>query len=198
MTSEETSETHPGRPISLINNNVSWGLSVTCNFTLYLIVALLDIVVCAYSMVHNECHEYDGFLKSQNLCCQTTPLADNLVIWIFIRIQEFSCVYDRVRERGGNGSKMAALKEEQCYGLSCGRVSNGSNISVFHVKLTDSALKAFEEYQNSKVCLQLVYNCVLLAEKLSLPAYLWYAVQASLRDPAWSSVTFTPAASHAI
>ncbi|KAK9519084.1 hypothetical protein VZT92_021836 [Zoarces viviparus] len=46
---------------------------------------------------------------------------------------------------------MAALKEEQCYGLSCGRVSNGSNVSVFHVKLTDSALRAFEGYQGSKV-----------------------------------------------
>ncbi|XP_051977734.1 RNA polymerase II elongation factor ELL-like isoform X1 [Xyrauchen texanus] len=45
---------------------------------------------------------------------------------------------------------MAALKEEQCYGLSCGRVSNGSNISVYHVKLTDSALRAFEDYQSSK------------------------------------------------
>ncbi|KAL6107759.1 ell [Pungitius sinensis] len=46
---------------------------------------------------------------------------------------------------------MAALKEEQCYGLSCGRVSNGSNVSVFHVKLTDSALRAFEGFQSSKV-----------------------------------------------
>ncbi|XP_003974098.1 RNA polymerase II elongation factor ELL [Takifugu rubripes] len=46
---------------------------------------------------------------------------------------------------------MAALKEEQCYGLSCGRVSNGSNVSVFHVKLTDSALRAFEGYQGAKV-----------------------------------------------
>lgn len=46
---------------------------------------------------------------------------------------------------------MAALKEEQCYGLSCGRVSNGSNVSVFHVKLTDSALRAFEAYRSAKV-----------------------------------------------
>ncbi|XP_040039749.2 RNA polymerase II elongation factor ELL [Gasterosteus aculeatus] len=46
---------------------------------------------------------------------------------------------------------MAALKEEQCYGLSCGRVSNGSNVSVFHVKLTDSALRAFEGFQSTKV-----------------------------------------------
>uniref|UniRef100_A0A8C6P8P8 Elongation factor for RNA polymerase II n=1 Tax=Nothobranchius furzeri TaxID=105023 RepID=A0A8C6P8P8_NOTFU len=49
------------------------------------------------------------------------------------------------------GGKMAALKEEQCYGLSCGRVSNGSNVTVFHVKLTDSALRAFEGFQSSKV-----------------------------------------------
>ncbi|AWP11100.1 putative RNA polymerase II elongation factor ELL [Scophthalmus maximus] len=46
---------------------------------------------------------------------------------------------------------MAALKEERCYGLSCGRVGNGSNVSVFHVKLTDSALRAFEGYQGGKV-----------------------------------------------
>nr|XP_061790553.1 RNA polymerase II elongation factor ELL-like [Nerophis lumbriciformis] len=45
---------------------------------------------------------------------------------------------------------MAALKEERSYGLSCGRVSNGSNVSVFHVKLTDSALKAFEGYRGGK------------------------------------------------
>ncbi|KAJ8371574.1 hypothetical protein AAFF_G00307220 [Aldrovandia affinis] len=51
---------------------------------------------------------------------------------------------------------MAALKEEQCYGLSCGRASRGtsgsssSNVSVFHVKLTDSSLRAFEGYQSNK------------------------------------------------
>ncbi|KAJ8271076.1 hypothetical protein GJAV_G00122470 [Gymnothorax javanicus] len=51
---------------------------------------------------------------------------------------------------GGNDSKMATLKEDQCYGLSCGRVGGGTNISVFHVKLTDSALRAFEGYQSNK------------------------------------------------
>ncbi|XP_041085030.1 RNA polymerase II elongation factor ELL-like [Polyodon spathula] len=45
---------------------------------------------------------------------------------------------------------MAALQEERSYGLSCGRLGNGSSVSVFHVKLTDSALRAFEGYQNSK------------------------------------------------
>ncbi|XP_055474778.1 RNA polymerase II elongation factor ELL [Psammomys obesus] len=43
---------------------------------------------------------------------------------------------------------MAALKEDRSYGLSCGRVSDGSKVSVFHVKLTDSALKAFESYRD--------------------------------------------------
>ncbi|XP_007461121.1 PREDICTED: RNA polymerase II elongation factor ELL [Lipotes vexillifer] len=42
---------------------------------------------------------------------------------------------------------MAALKEARSYGLSCGRVSDGSKVSVFHVKLTDSALRAFESYR---------------------------------------------------
>ncbi|XP_061744545.1 RNA polymerase II elongation factor ELL isoform X2 [Nerophis ophidion] len=46
---------------------------------------------------------------------------------------------------------MAALKEERCYALSCGRVSNGNNVSVFHVKLTDSSLRAFEGYRGGKV-----------------------------------------------
>uniref|UniRef100_A0A4W4FKV4 OCEL domain-containing protein n=1 Tax=Electrophorus electricus TaxID=8005 RepID=A0A4W4FKV4_ELEEL len=60
---------------------------------------------------------------------------------------------------------MAALKEEQCYGLSCGRVSNGSNISVFHVKLTDSALRAFEDYQSSKPLIRFTGN----QGKISIP-----------------------------
>lgn len=46
---------------------------------------------------------------------------------------------------------MAALKEDRSYGLSCGRVSDGSKVSVFHVKLTDSALRAFESYRSSQV-----------------------------------------------
>ncbi|XP_019592347.2 RNA polymerase II elongation factor ELL [Rhinolophus sinicus] len=45
---------------------------------------------------------------------------------------------------------MAALKEGRSYGLSCGRVSDGSKVSVFHVKLTDSALRAFESYRASQ------------------------------------------------
>ncbi|XP_027328188.1 RNA polymerase II elongation factor ELL isoform X1 [Anas platyrhynchos] len=45
---------------------------------------------------------------------------------------------------------MAALQAERGYGLSCGRLGRGTRVSVFHVKLTESALRAFESYQASK------------------------------------------------
>ncbi|KAM3594742.1 uncharacterized protein V6R79_013418 [Siganus canaliculatus] len=45
---------------------------------------------------------------------------------------------------------MSALKENQCYGLSSGKLNHGGNISVFHVKLTDSAARAIGSFQNGK------------------------------------------------
>uniref|UniRef100_A0A8C0HE10 Elongation factor for RNA polymerase II n=1 Tax=Chelonoidis abingdonii TaxID=106734 RepID=A0A8C0HE10_CHEAB len=45
---------------------------------------------------------------------------------------------------------MATLQAERGYGLSCGRLGRGTRVSVFHVKLTDSAVRAFEGYQGSK------------------------------------------------
>ncbi|XP_041668866.1 RNA polymerase II elongation factor ELL-like [Cheilinus undulatus] len=45
---------------------------------------------------------------------------------------------------------MSALKENQCYGLSSGTLSRGGNVSVFHVKLTDSAARAIGSFQNGK------------------------------------------------
>ncbi|XP_076605494.1 RNA polymerase II elongation factor ELL-like isoform X1 [Chaetodon auriga] len=47
---------------------------------------------------------------------------------------------------------MSALKESQCYGLSSGKLSRGGNVSVFHVKLTDSAARAIGSFQNRKGC----------------------------------------------
>lgn len=44
---------------------------------------------------------------------------------------------------------MAALCEDGTYGLNCGRKSD--RISVLHVKLTETAFKALENYQNCKV-----------------------------------------------
>lgn len=88
--------------------------------------------------------------------------------------------------RGGNGSKMAALKEEQCYGLSCGRVSNGSNVSVFHVKLTDSALRAFEGYQSGKVNGCFGYSDILVV--------LAKSVRAALTGGVWPVPTHSAAA----
>ncbi|XP_071353848.1 RNA polymerase II elongation factor ELL-like [Trachinotus anak] len=45
---------------------------------------------------------------------------------------------------------MSALRESRCYGLSGGKLSRGGNISVFHVKLTDSAARAIGSFQNGK------------------------------------------------
>ncbi|XP_062815234.1 RNA polymerase II elongation factor ELL [Anolis carolinensis] len=45
---------------------------------------------------------------------------------------------------------MAALAEERAYALSCGRLGRGVRLSVFHVKLTESALRAFEAYQGGE------------------------------------------------
>lgn len=45
---------------------------------------------------------------------------------------------------------MSVLKENQCYGLSSGKLSRGGNVSVFHVKLTDSAARAISTFQNGK------------------------------------------------
>ncbi|XP_015285241.1 PREDICTED: RNA polymerase II elongation factor ELL [Gekko japonicus] len=44
---------------------------------------------------------------------------------------------------------MAALAERG-YALSSGRLGRGTRVSVFHVKLTESALRAFEAYQGRK------------------------------------------------
>lgn len=45
---------------------------------------------------------------------------------------------------------MAALRENRSYGLS-GKLSRGENVSVFHVKLTDSAARAIDRFRNGKV-----------------------------------------------
>lgn len=44
----------------------------------------------------------------------------------------------------------AGLREEQHYGLSCGRLGQ-DNITVLHVKLTETAIRALETYQSHKV-----------------------------------------------
>ncbi|XP_018415730.1 PREDICTED: RNA polymerase II elongation factor ELL2 [Nanorana parkeri] len=44
---------------------------------------------------------------------------------------------------------MAALSEEGRYGLSCGRGAQ-DNLTVLHVKLTETAVRALENYQNTK------------------------------------------------
>ncbi|XP_070686118.1 RNA polymerase II elongation factor ELL-like [Pempheris klunzingeri] len=46
---------------------------------------------------------------------------------------------------------MASLGQERHYGLSCGKNNkNSSNGTLYHVKLTDTAMRALEAYQNLK------------------------------------------------
>ncbi|KAL7878939.1 hypothetical protein AOLI_G00099130 [Acnodon oligacanthus] len=46
---------------------------------------------------------------------------------------------------------MAALKQEHRYGLSCAKIhKNTPNRTIYHVKLTDTAIRTLEAYQNLK------------------------------------------------
>lgn len=48
--------------------------------------------------------------------------------------------------------EMAALRQEHRYGLSCGKINkNNPNRTLYHVKLTDTAIRTLEAYQNLKV-----------------------------------------------
>ncbi|CAH6787466.1 Ell2 [Phodopus roborovskii] len=51
----------------------------------------------------------------------------------------------------------AGLREEQRYGLACGRLGQ-DNITVLHVKLTETAIRALETYQSHKVRHQKTLN----------------------------------------
>ncbi|XP_029287647.1 RNA polymerase II elongation factor ELL2 [Cottoperca gobio] len=51
------------------------------------------------------------------------------------------------RDDGGGLVKMAALSEDGSYGLNCGQQS-ADRVTVLHVKLTETALKAIESHQN--------------------------------------------------
>lgn len=58
---------------------------------------------------------------------------------------------------------MAALKQEHRYGLSCGKISkNTHNKTLYHVKLTDTAIRALEVYQNHKVTRNCQFYITLL------------------------------------
>ncbi|XP_061577865.1 RNA polymerase II elongation factor ELL [Cololabis saira] len=49
---------------------------------------------------------------------------------------------------------MAALREERRYGLSCDKIhKNSPSQSLYHVKLTDTAIRTLEAYQNVKTSL---------------------------------------------
>lgn len=60
------------------------------------------------------------------------------------------------RDDGGGLVKMAALSEDGRYGLNCGQQS-ADRITVLHVKLTETALRAIESHQKCMVSKTGVY-----------------------------------------
>lgn len=54
---------------------------------------------------------------------------------------------------------MAALRQEHRYGLSCGKINkNTPNQTLYHVKLTDTAIRTLEAHQNLKVREMIGFN----------------------------------------
>ncbi|XP_076847246.1 RNA polymerase II elongation factor ELL2 [Brachyhypopomus gauderio] len=52
---------------------------------------------------------------------------------------------------------MAALRQEHRYGLSCAKIhKNTPNKTIFHVKLTDTAIRTLEAYQSLKVTIRIL------------------------------------------
>lgn len=63
---------------------------------------------------------------------------------------------------------MAALSEDGRYGLNCGQQS-ADRVTVLHVKLTETALRAIESHQKCVVSENLVYfySSLLAFERLT-------------------------------
>ncbi|XDV28738.1 hypothetical protein PO909_031955 [Leuciscus waleckii] len=62
---------------------------------------------------------------------------------------------------------MAALRQEHRYGLSCGKINKSiPNKTIFHVKLTDTAIRTLEAYQNLKVTRLVRFRQCLFAPPL--------------------------------
>lgn len=63
------------------------------------------------------------------------------------------------RDDGGGLVKMAALSEDGRYGLNCGQ-QTADRVTVLHVKLTETALRAIESHQNCMVSETAVFTSV--------------------------------------
>uniref|UniRef100_A0A4W3GP14 RNA polymerase II elongation factor ELL N-terminal domain-containing protein n=1 Tax=Callorhinchus milii TaxID=7868 RepID=A0A4W3GP14_CALMI len=61
---------------------------------------------------------------------------------------------------------MAALGEERRFGLNCGASAAGHRLSRYHVKLTETALRALEAYQK----LTFIMHFPLLKQYIKIPA----------------------------
>lgn len=64
---------------------------------------------------------------------------------------------------------MAALSEDGSYGLNCGQ-QGAERVTVLHVKLTETALRAVENYQKSAVSETFLLKCIFVLKRDSRAA----------------------------
>lgn len=69
---------------------------------------------------------------------------------------------------------MAALRQEHRYGLSCSKIhKNSPNQTLFHVKLTDTAIRTLETYQNLKVREIIAFNFGVSVRLTAIYMYIY-------------------------
>ncbi|KAG1944788.1 MARVEL domain-containing protein [Pimephales promelas] len=91
-----------------------------------------------------------------------------MCVYLCVYVCLFVCVYDVETTLSRNPAQlrmtfglecrhftsvpdMAALRQEHRYGLSCGKINKSiPNKTIFHVKLTDTAIRTLEAFQNLK------------------------------------------------
>lgn len=103
------------------------------------------IIVCAYVRVCVRVRVYDvPTTLSRNPAQRRVTLG--------LECRQFTSVPD-----------MAALRQEHRYGLSCGKINKSiPNKTIFHVKLTDTAIRTLETYKKLKVTHLVLFRVYLL------------------------------------
>lgn len=109
-----------------------------------------------------------------------------IIVFACVRARVCACVYDVPTTLSRNPAQrrvtlgrecrqytsvpdMAALKQEHRYGLSCGKINKSiPNKTIFHVKLTDTAIRTLEAYKNLKVTHLVLFRQGLFAPLTSV------------------------------
>jgi len=121
-------------------------------------------------------------MKTQRCVCICVCMCVYLCVYVCL----FVCVYDVETTLSRNPAQlrmtfglecrhftsvpdMAALRQEHRYGLSCGKINKSiPNKTIFHVKLTDTAIRTLEAFQNLKVTHLVRFRQCLFAPLVSI------------------------------